>query len=612
MSGFFAVVHFDGAPVESPVIERMMQRIRYKGPDGEGVWQGEGVAIGMTQMRVSTFDRSDAQPLVVGNLVIAADARLYGRQELCDALRTAGQEAEPTLPDIVLIARAFQAWGERCVEYFLGEFSFVIWDPAAKQLFAARDHFGSRPLFYARVGTALVLSNTLGAVRKHPAVSPDLNELAIADFLLFGDPAWEDNSSTSYRDIRRLKPAHTLIAREDALNTALYWMLPLDEPMLRLKTRQEYIDVFRQALRQVVRERLDADRIVLNLSGGMDSTSIAALAADLVRKGEVSTELSAFTVVYDRIHPDTEAFYARLTAQMWDIPLEFTPVDEYTLKPPFTPDIEPTMMLSPGFVRYFITKQWSLGRVLMSGNGSDEILFETPLYEVLSRLPANEALDLYRWMWRFDKKRPSMGGLGKYLRSRLRSSLRGTPAEKLPVFPEWISEELAQTYHLRERWRDHHTRKEVYQHKLHPRGYHYATRAPWELALEFYDGSTPTGSVVTTPFLDIRLMRLAMQLPPSPWNHQKYILRQAMRDTLPREVLQRPKTAIGLVLSSMLRDKDAAWVDHWQPIPMTERFVRRDRIPPIYNGAADPAGEHLHIRPLFLNIWLQSYTAAPS
>ena len=113
--------------------------------------------------------------------------------------------------------------------HLLGDFMFAIWDNSRRQLFCARDHLGIKPLFYAHRGNAVVVSNALDCVRLHPAISHELHEPAIADFLLFG--VNQDNGTTSFRDIRRLPPAHRIRWSPDGCRCQRYWTLPIEEPL---------------------------------------------------------------------------------------------------------------------------------------------------------------------------------------------------------------------------------------------------------------------------------------------------------------------------------------------------------------------------------------------
>ena len=108
-----------------------------------------------------------------------------------------------------------------------------------RRLFCARDHLGVKPFFYARLGQTIVFSNTLDCVRLHPGVSSELNDLAIADFLLFG--ANQEFDTTSFHDIQRLPPAHCLTGSREAITCRRYWTLPIDEPIV-FRRAEDYTD----------------------------------------------------------------------------------------------------------------------------------------------------------------------------------------------------------------------------------------------------------------------------------------------------------------------------------------------------------------------------------
>ena len=173
-------------------------------------------------------------------------------------------------------------WGERSVEHLLGDFTFAVWDGPRQHLFCARDQLGVRPFFYAQCGRTIVFSNTLDAVRHYPAVSRELNESTIADFLLFG--VNQDPATTSFRDIRRLAPAHSITWSKDSTRCRRYWTLPIDEPLF-LKSADEYSDRFTELLRTAVRDRLRTDRVGVLMSGGIDSPTLAATALGVLREG---------------------------------------------------------------------------------------------------------------------------------------------------------------------------------------------------------------------------------------------------------------------------------------------------------------------------------------
>ena len=187
---------------------------------------------------------------------------------LIPKLKAKGNENEclsPDATDVELILRAYLVWGEDCVEHLLGDFAFAIWDGPKQKLFCARDHLGVKPFFYAHLGQKLIFSSSLDCIRQHPAVSDRLNDLAIADFLLFD--LNQDLATTSFADIQRIPPAHVAKWSADGTQLRRYWTLPIDEP-LYFRRDDDYVDRFRELLDQAVDDRLRTKKIAVFMSGG--------------------------------------------------------------------------------------------------------------------------------------------------------------------------------------------------------------------------------------------------------------------------------------------------------------------------------------------------------
>ena len=135
--------------------------------------------------------------------------------------------------DAELILAAHERWGADGASRLLGDFSFCIWDAASRQLVCARDHFGVKPLYYARVGPAIVISNALRSVRRYPGISDRLDDLAVGDVLLFGLAM--DSSRTMFTDISRLPPAHVLVGSGSGVQGVhRYWTLDPPDSIQRV------------------------------------------------------------------------------------------------------------------------------------------------------------------------------------------------------------------------------------------------------------------------------------------------------------------------------------------------------------------------------------------
>ena len=305
MSGVLALLQQDGALTDPTLLDRMTRFLGFRGPHGRRVRVLKDVALAHTFLDTSDGSASDVQPFALDDATwIVADARLDARHDLIAALRACGEQyLADGASDVELIVRAYRCWGEDCVLHLLGDFMFAIWDGSRRQLFCARDHLGVKPLFYAHRGSAVVVSNTLECVRLHPAISRELYDPAIADFLLFGIN--QDSGTTSFRDIRRLPPAHSITWKPDQCRLRRYWTLPVEEP-LHFRRAAEYSERFLTLLSDAVRDRLRTRRVGVLMSGGLDSPALAAICLRVLRDDSSSFSVRALTSVYERLIPDAE------------------------------------------------------------------------------------------------------------------------------------------------------------------------------------------------------------------------------------------------------------------------------------------------------------------
>lgn len=338
----------------------MTDFLAFRGPDAKATWIDGNVGFGHTLLKTTFEAEHEHQPFTLdGKVWVVADARIDAQAELFEELKRYGggtgdppvqghgQDAHVTsgVTDVELILRAYHAWGENCVEHLLGDFAFGIWDVVRQRLVCARDHMGVKPFYYAHIGQLVVFSNTLDCIRMHPAVSDKLSDLAIADFLLFG---WnQDLASTSFADIQRIPPAHRATWSGADLHISRYWTLPIDEPVF-YRRAGDYVDQFKDLLRQAVTDRLRTRRIGIFMSGGLDSPTLAATTNDLLRERYGSADLKAFTSIAS--HGPNERYYAGLVADRLGIPIDFQVDDNKPVEPnwsarEFTP---PSRLEIPG------------------------------------------------------------------------------------------------------------------------------------------------------------------------------------------------------------------------------------------------------------------------
>jgi asparagine synthase (glutamine-hydrolysing) len=302
MSAIVGLLFFDGRPVEPGLLESMTQPLRHRGPDGISHWQSGPVGLGHCLRHTTPESQHEKLPLSThdGAFCLTADARLDNRDELLDALRL------PMAPDVTsdsaLILAAYQKWGGECASRLLGDFAFAVWDAARQQLFCARDHMGVKPFYYYHDAHLFAFATEIKALLALPHVPHRLNEARLADYIL---SELDDAASTLYAGIERLPPAHSLCVTRDALQPRRYWNLAASFQLPR-SSSAEYAEQFRALFEQAVGCRLrSASDIGATLSGGLDSSSIAVMSAEVLR-ADASTRLHTFSAVYDQASSSDE------------------------------------------------------------------------------------------------------------------------------------------------------------------------------------------------------------------------------------------------------------------------------------------------------------------
>ena len=282
MCGLCGVVEL-GAPPARETVTDWLDALAHRGPDGRGLLADEGVCLG--HLRLAIIDLSDAglQPMSdeSGRLHLLHNGEVYNYVELRAELEAKGHRFRSATDTEVMLA-AYREWGERCVERFNGMWAFLLWDAERRTLFASRDRFGVKPLYYRLDGERLSVASEPWILRGD---SPRANRRAVRDYLAHG---WLDQGDeTFFEGVRRLPPAHNLVFGPSGLRLERYWRLePHDAPAdPAVAVRELFLDAVRLQLRSDV-------PVGTALSGGLDSSSIAVAVA--ARGHERQKTITAF------------------------------------------------------------------------------------------------------------------------------------------------------------------------------------------------------------------------------------------------------------------------------------------------------------------------------
>lgn len=295
MSALFASVRWDGQQTDQAALAAATDCVRHRCPDGAWSWSAGGV--GLAQADLATLPEDEpGVPATMGRLHIVASCRIDNRAELRGALPPWAQPAGAT--DAAYILAAYRAWGEGCVERLVGDFAFAIWDEEQARLFAARDHAGGRQLFYYQRGQRLVVASDRTQILQDPTLPAEIDEEAIITYLT---PFYQYGSGWDLGHFRNLHvvPAGYSLSYHRG-RTALRRFWSWREAGYDRTPAAEWQDAYLHTLDEAVRCRMRArgGRLAFELSGGLDSPAIAALAARAA--GELGAELHTISQVFDR------------------------------------------------------------------------------------------------------------------------------------------------------------------------------------------------------------------------------------------------------------------------------------------------------------------------
>ena len=291
MCGIAGFVSFEGhRPEEAAArVKRMSDAIAHRGPDGEGQFVDDRIALGHRRLAIIDV-ATGQQPMSVldGAVQIVFNGEIYNYLELRAELESSGHWFR-TQSDTEVILRGYLAWGERCVEKLNGMFAFAIWDARHRQLLLARDRTGEKPLYYQRTDGQIAFASEIKALRAGGWIDPTVDPEALDCYLSLG---YIPAPRTIYRKVRKLRAAHTLLGTAESEHERRYWTLSFATPVDRpLEEASEELEVL---LDEAVKCRLMSEvPLGAFLSGGIDSSLVVASMARAMNR-PVSTHSVGF------------------------------------------------------------------------------------------------------------------------------------------------------------------------------------------------------------------------------------------------------------------------------------------------------------------------------
>jgi asparagine synthase (glutamine-hydrolysing) len=534
-----------------------------------------------------------------GRFWLIGRVRLDAREEICSII-SGSQAAFEEQSDALILLRAYARWGDRCLEHLRGDFCFVLWDEDRQRLFCGRDQLGVRPLFYTRQGNSWFVSGSLKFIVAEATVSADLDDQWVADFLTSG--FCTDIDRTVYKQVKRLPPAHFLSACAHDCVVHRYWTLEIQDPIYYPQTRN-YVEHFQEVIAFAIKDRLPQDRVGISMSGGLDSST---LAAHTLRVTGDASKIVAYTTHFEQLIADDEKHFSSLVASRLGISLTLRAIDDACYDPHWydrelwTP--EPNSAIVQAAPESIIAAEMAKqAKVWFIGEGPDNALvFEWQPY--------------LRWLFKRADWSHLGGAVVEYLLSKqarewcstVSNWIKHRPAaEGKPPFglPQWLNEEFVKELQLIARARQL-GESSNNKHPWHPRAIASFTSPLWQYFFEQFDPSVSgTPLAWRHPYLDLRVLTFLLSVPPIPWARRKRLIREAMQGRLPKEVLSRDKSPLcGNPVARMLQKYGLPQLSLDGPIL---RYIDHTKLPKIL---PDESVIRPLIRVYVLDSWLKSKT----
>jgi asparagine synthase (glutamine-hydrolysing) len=546
VSAFAAIANLDGRPVDEGIVQAMRAHLAAFGPDGCTAWTGgwnRNVALIHAKFATTDEAKREDQPLTLDGFArVAGDIRVDAREELWRELEARGVAVDHAGGDAALMLHAYGAWGPACVGRVLGDYSFALWDERSRRLVCARDHMGVRPFYYHQAGPLTICSNSLDCVLVHPAVPDPLNDEALVEFLLFGENT--NLETTVYGSVRRLPPAHRLVCGESGGRVERSWTFPVDEPVY-YRRDAEYGERLGALIDAAVKDRLRTPRLAVFMSGGIDSSTLAAVASR--HFANPAGHVQAHTILVEGPEPDDEPrFVDRITRHL-GIHVEYRRKGAAFYDAQWqSRDFAGPEPYCQQFSRHEETEYYrhvaAGAAVAYWGEGPDNALefeWRPHLRHLAGRGRWLRALRDVGKHARYHPRFPGREGLRRALS-------RGNPRAAVvrDRYPPWMRPHVEARYELRRRWLDTYAGADP-AHPVKPLAYRWLTNHTFPNMCEMFAQDRHRAPLeFRHPYLDVRVLRFMLSVPAVPWCRDKLVMRKAAAPLLPRECLSRPKTPV--------------------------------------------------------------------
>ncbi len=567
MCGIAGIYHLHGTPSGDwkMILERMTRTLVHRGPDDAGYFVDDFVALGHRRLSIIDLETGH-QPISNedGSVWLVFNGEVYNFPELRHLLECKGHRFR-TRSDTETIVHAYEEWDTLCLERLRGMFAFALWDARRRRLFLARDRLGKKPLYYARVGEALVFGSEIKALAAFPGFDRTLDLEALSDYLSL---LYVPREKSIFRGVRKLLPGHYLLA--DARQSAVqrYWDIDFTPAAHDERRAAQQLA---ERLRDSVAIRLRSDvPLGAFLSGGIDSSAVVGMMAQAAAAPVITASVGFPEQAFDELP------YARIAAQHFR-----TDHREYVVTPRAVAALDDLIWHydepfgdSSAIPTYYVSK---LARervtVALTGDGGDESFagyrrysFDVRENWVRSLLPAGLRQSLFGLIGALYPKgdflpqvfrgKAFLGNVARTPWEAYLHSVSGTAeADKIRLLHPDVTRALGD-------YRTAHLFAELYHAAPAPDALSriqyidFKTYLPDDILAKVDRASMANSLEVRCPLLDHTVVEYAASLPSHMklrGSRSKLILREAVRDLVPAEILRRRKMGFAMPVATWLR-----------------------------------------------------------
>lgn len=597
MSGFALLLENNSEPIPARTLQRFGEWLGPYAHDGLVAHHGGG--WGLIVAREKLDDRAGVtDPVSVDGFTwVAGNVRIDGQPELIAAIHGAiGERPPANVQDLELIAWAWRAWGEDCVRYLVGDYAFVIWNTRTRYVYGARDYLGWRKLHYGWTRRdGLIIADHLDCLRCHPDFEANLSRNGIISFLCFGSTSAFKRGETAYQRARLVPPGHFLRHLPGSEPKVLRYYTPWVNTHRTIQcSKDEVVGQFRHLFRQAIVDRLRSPSAVILLSGGMDSTAVAAMTALAVHDGDLPVSLQALTQNHRRVNGTLEASLARWLCRNLGVKWHALLMDDV---PFLTPKWHPEQLVMPslGFGHWRTVRAAAAVSPLGLTGASGDMMRCSSLRLAWRHLGPARALAGIAQMWAAYGflPRPDLG-----FARNLRWFMGDPDPHWRYSFPSWLCGDMSELEELHRQY-----------HRFEDSSCGTMPIDSWLEAdgIGVFESSPQDGRfMVTDPLGDRRLFEFYRSLRMEPWLDHKFLLREAMEGILPPEIRLRPRTQLPVAPCYVFaRDPSAKWIDDLEKVEVLETLIDFDKVPKLLQvqGNLEAAVPLLNLA--FMKLWFQ-------